>query len=196
MTFIMEHQYSTPIMILIETKSHKNFPAKLNTFISERINEYLAYSICHVPSYVAFINQRSRVPRQKGPTRHAYAWQIGPFWQDTLEMRDILFVCATYVGQFIKVNLIGAIPASSSVVYSFGHTSTSFWSFLSDLYLWYPCIWLNNNGFILEICIVLYWYSNVFRWRRVSLLSVIVIYVAIYLVHGLRNDPQWLHLKN
>ena len=24
---------------------------------------------------------------QKGPTRHAYAWQIGPFWQDTLEPR-------------------------------------------------------------------------------------------------------------
>ena len=23
---------------------------------------------------------------QKGPTRHAYAWQIGPFWQDTLEI--------------------------------------------------------------------------------------------------------------
>ena len=22
---------------------------------------------------------------QKGPTRHAYAWQMGPFWQDTLE---------------------------------------------------------------------------------------------------------------
>ena len=22
---------------------------------------------------------------QKGPTRHAYAWQIGPFWEDTLE---------------------------------------------------------------------------------------------------------------
>ena len=22
---------------------------------------------------------------QKGPTRHAYAWQIGPFWQDTLD---------------------------------------------------------------------------------------------------------------
>ena len=26
----------------------------------------------------------SRVSCQKGPTRHAYAWQIGPFWQDTL----------------------------------------------------------------------------------------------------------------
>ena len=23
---------------------------------------------------------------QKGPTRHAYAWQIGPFWQDTIDM--------------------------------------------------------------------------------------------------------------
>ena len=23
---------------------------------------------------------------QKGPTRHAYAWLIGPFWQDTLEL--------------------------------------------------------------------------------------------------------------
>ena len=25
---------------------------------------------------------------QKGPTRHAYAWQIGPFWQDTLDVPD------------------------------------------------------------------------------------------------------------
>ena len=25
---------------------------------------------------------------QKGPTRHAYAWQIGPFWQDTLDIRN------------------------------------------------------------------------------------------------------------
>ena len=26
---------------------------------------------------------------QKGLTRHAYAWQIGPFWQDTLDIRYI-----------------------------------------------------------------------------------------------------------
>ena len=31
---------------------------------------------------------RSMVSCQKGPTRHAYAWQIGPFWQDTLEIRN------------------------------------------------------------------------------------------------------------
>ena len=30
----------------------------------------------------------SRVSCQKGPTRHAYAWQIGPFWQDTLDVRS------------------------------------------------------------------------------------------------------------
>ena len=29
---------------------------------------------------------KSRVSCQKGPTRHAYAWQIGPFWQDTIEI--------------------------------------------------------------------------------------------------------------
>ena len=24
---------------------------------------------------------------QKGPTRHANAWQIGPFWQDTIDIK-------------------------------------------------------------------------------------------------------------
>ena len=28
----------------------------------------------------------SMVSCQKGPTRHAYAWQIGPFGQDTLDI--------------------------------------------------------------------------------------------------------------
>ena len=31
-------------------------------------------------------NYMSRVSCQKGPTRHAYAWQIGPFWQDTIDV--------------------------------------------------------------------------------------------------------------
>ena len=29
---------------------------------------------------------------QKGPTRHAYAWQIGPFWQDTLDIHTTKYV--------------------------------------------------------------------------------------------------------
>ena len=29
---------------------------------------------------------------QKSPTRHAYAWQIGPFLQDTLDILSFQFV--------------------------------------------------------------------------------------------------------
>ena len=32
------------------------------------------------------INHSLMVSCQKGPTHHAYAWQIRPFWQDTLEL--------------------------------------------------------------------------------------------------------------
>ena len=32
------------------------------------------------------VDPRSMVSCQKGPICHAYAWQIGPFWQDTLEV--------------------------------------------------------------------------------------------------------------
>ena len=42
---------------------------------------------------------RSRVSCQKGPTRHAYVWQIGPFWQDT---QDIYY----------EVNLMAVISFS------------------------------------------------------------------------------------
>ena len=31
-------------------------------------------------------SHNSMVSCQNNPTRHAYAWQIGPFWQDTLEL--------------------------------------------------------------------------------------------------------------
>ena len=34
----------------------------------------------------------SSVSCQKGPTRHAYEWQIGPFWQDTLDMASWIYV--------------------------------------------------------------------------------------------------------
>ena len=35
----------------------------------------------------------SRVSCQKGPTRHAYAWQIGRFWQETLDIS----ICVPYL---------------------------------------------------------------------------------------------------
>ena len=27
---------------------------------------------------------------QNGPTRHAYTWQIGPFWQDTFDVSFLM----------------------------------------------------------------------------------------------------------
>ena len=36
----------------------------------------------------------SRVSCQKGPTRHAYAWQIWPFWQDTLDIWLAIYHCS------------------------------------------------------------------------------------------------------
>ena len=39
----------------------------------------------------------SMVSCQKGPTRHAYAWQIGPFWQDTLDVRATLETTKWYL---------------------------------------------------------------------------------------------------
>ena len=36
----------------------------------------------NIKKNVAPASDISRVSCQKGPTRHAYAWQIGPFWQD------------------------------------------------------------------------------------------------------------------
>ena len=40
----------------------------------------------------------------KGPTRHAYAWQIGPFWQDTLNMCGD--TCTTKITKEIYLHVI------------------------------------------------------------------------------------------
>ena len=40
-----------------------------------------------VLSMVSLLTHISMISCLKGPTRHTYAWQIGPFWQDTLDMR-------------------------------------------------------------------------------------------------------------
>ena len=47
-------------------------------------------------------NQNSMVSCQKGPTRHAYAWQIGPFWQNTLEMFNEHVVTAVLQGPGVE----------------------------------------------------------------------------------------------
>ena len=40
----------------------------------------------HLTEYILTDLNKSMVSCQKGPIRHAYPWQIGPFWQDTIEL--------------------------------------------------------------------------------------------------------------
>ena len=59
---------------------------------------------------------------QKGPTRHAYAWQIGPFWQDTLELlnaviqRQLQWNISPYLFTWRRVKQ-DINPSSDSPVY-------------------------------------------------------------------------------
>ena len=64
-------------------------PNFASSFKASHVTTWLVEILC----YVAFkgstadfgnIVLLSRVSCKKGLTRHAYAWQIGPFWQDTL----------------------------------------------------------------------------------------------------------------
>ena len=50
---------------------------------------YIEMSAFSLFQYEFAILPVSMVSYQKGPTRHAYAWQIGPFWQDTLDIGTI-----------------------------------------------------------------------------------------------------------
>ena len=56
----------------------------------------------------------SRVSCQKGPTRHAYTWQIGPFWQDTLDMYVVIILTLV---KSIYVQLLDRWMGMSEVEY-------------------------------------------------------------------------------
>ena len=79
------------ILFLIRTQGPINYPWFLALFtytecvihLVSVITETLCTCMLHS---VLFVSDISRVYCQKGPTHHAYAWQIGPFWQNTLNM--------------------------------------------------------------------------------------------------------------
>ena len=57
-----------------------------NVDSAERDRNYIRLA----ESYKKSTHYESMVSCQKGPTRHAYTWQIGPFWQETLGMTIIV----------------------------------------------------------------------------------------------------------
>ena len=70
---------------------------------------YICISVCKGTKYIdkywhiyivyihIYCTYRPRVSCQKGPTRHAYAWQIGPFCQDTLDIFYATIYIYTYM---------------------------------------------------------------------------------------------------
>ena len=70
---------------------------------------YSLHAICHMKSVfkISILDDfcmeantsrpgyTSRVSCQKGPICHAEAWQVGPFWQDTLDMWNSWYLSST-----------------------------------------------------------------------------------------------------
>ena len=61
---------------------------------------------------------------QKGPTHHVYAWLIGPFWQDTLDMHvlvirngkytfDVVIVFRVWIMETGQLDMDAESPAGS-----------------------------------------------------------------------------------
>ena len=42
------------------------------------------------------------VSYQKGPTCHAYAWKIGPFWQDTIDIAFFLLYAVDSIAVLLE----------------------------------------------------------------------------------------------
>ena len=72
----------------------------------------------------------SMVSCQKGSTHHAYAWLIGPFWQDTLDLFISFRITSLALGQSYDC------PSASEVILK----NTGKWT------TWiYIALWYNNN---------------------------------------------------
>ena len=61
------------------------------------------------------IHDISRASCQKGPTRHAYAWQIGPFWQDTLDLLPLQIHHHAYTPDISQTQIMSFLQSFFSV---------------------------------------------------------------------------------
>ena len=90
------HQNPRSLDERVAHNGHKSLAATGNGqmgVLSSATAHLSLYDSVHI--YVAnpLSHPKLMVSCQKGPTRHAYAWQIGPFWQDTLKMLLVRPAC-------------------------------------------------------------------------------------------------------
>ena len=87
---------------------------------------------------------------QKGPTRHAYAWQIGPFWQDTL---DILWTCPS----LFQMALLLLYPVCDILLtchsqWVYHVLCNTMWTCPSSRYAHYRILYIISSGPVLHKC--------------------------------------------
>ena len=68
----------------------------------------------------------SMVSCQKGPTRHVYAWQVGPFWQDTLDIW-VLDVHNVIADLFYDATIVGAPMCLAAVMEYLAPLCLTYW---------------------------------------------------------------------
>ena len=102
----------------------------------------------------------SRVYRQKGPTRNAYAWQVGPFWQDTLDVRphDVTSLKCKTCFYFIRglqteVSMLLILKCPTRIISIWSKSSvkqTTVWSRWTQhtLIMFLYSIFNENNSFV------------------------------------------------
>ena len=90
---------STPVLghfnWTLTNKLQWHFNQNTKFFSQENASENIVCEMAAILFRGRWVNEESRVSCQKGPTRHAYAWHIGPFLQDTLVIWCIQF-CASF----------------------------------------------------------------------------------------------------
>ena len=91
-TFHVENNHETPTSLIPSVwEPYYHSIIHLRLYLCNNISLRIGPRICFVLLCSAYL-----VSCQKGPTHHAYAWQIGPFWQDTLDIIVVTDSCNSF----------------------------------------------------------------------------------------------------
>ena len=82
---------------------------------------------------------------QKGPTGHAYAWPIGPFWQDTLKIWQASRQhCSSVACQGVIKTIIQTLDLTASIIFKYILFDIHKGSMIASIYYFY--FQLNFDG--------------------------------------------------
>ena len=135
----------------------------------------------------------SRISCQKGPTRHAYAWQIGPFWQDTLDI--CLYSCNSHTVNERKRlhNSIHKTECSFIYIYIYICIWLGLYIFvlLAQIQKWIGWEFLNSSSILIRLLLIHprpVLQLKVDTWESAALLLYQLVWWSIYINETFLND--------